>query len=147
MCVDTYNHTNTTENHQKQNYWQFSPDQSKLVWLSELGTALVCGLPQSTEWAQKGDSLSLPIGPVPPPHFLLDLTTRHLPDSNYRSVSSSSSSGGPPQQRHLIPAMNHTANCSITSTITHLKKNKRGKEKKKKKKKRENTEVGTNLTC
>lgn len=69
---------------------------------------------------RRGNSRSVPIGPLPPPHFLLDLTPRHLPDSNYHGVGCSSNSSGPAQQ-HLIPAMNHTANCSITSTIKHLK--------------------------
>lgn len=45
---------------------------------------------------REGDSLSLPIGPVPPPHFLLDLTPRNLPDSNYHGVSCSSGGSGLP---------------------------------------------------
>lgn len=143
MCLYTHNHTHTwqinRENYQKPNYWGFSPDQSKLVWLSVLGTALVCGLSLTAEWAQKGDSLVLPIGPLPPLHFLLDLTTRHLPDSNSHSASCS-----PPQQQNHILTMNHTANCSITSTITHLKKEQKIK---KRKEKNKYTEVRTNLTC
>lgn len=53
---------------------------------------------------KKRGSLFFPIGPLLPYHFLLDLTSRHLPVSNYNSVSGRDH---PPQQHH-IPAMNHS---------------------------------------
>ena len=81
----------------------------------------------------------LPIGPLPPPHFLLDLTSRHPPVANYHSVSCSSCSGVHPPQQHFYLAMNHITNCPITSTIMW----RRTKKKRKKTIKVERTD----LTC
>ncbi|TNN72827.1 hypothetical protein EYF80_016938 [Liparis tanakae] len=66
---------------------QLGPHQSKLAGLSGLGSAPVCGLSLTRDWAQKGGGPCLPIGRRLPLHFLPDLSTRHLRDSNYQRVS------------------------------------------------------------
>ena len=108
--------------YQGQNYHWSTVDQSKLVWLSKLGTALVCGLPLTAEWAQRGEHRPLPIGWQPSPHFLLDLPTRHLQDSNYHSGAAAPTAILP--QQLPTPSMNYIANCSVTPTVTQSGQNK-----------------------
>lgn len=106
--------------HPSKNCFCSMASQSWLVWLSKMGTALVCGLPQLKVWVQGGTSI-------------IPLRTRCHRLISCRTLASDTSKClitttelKPHQRLSSVESLsvNYTANCSIAPLMTQSKQNK-----------------------